>query len=253
MKILKYTEENFEFKKAIKENIKENFNQLLKENRFKKFTPIVYMRDIDGVLQTITFKLTIYRLEVYCSNMPLFIPYIYKGIDKFYGADIIWICAKSPLLGQKIALEHYNNSSINELKVLKDDLKNFIIPGMDKINSFEKLALKIKNKKENELVFLKSFNYHKQFTNCGAYELEELIKIVYTSIYGDFEEGINNLKNFHLKLKDELRLNEDDILALDETINKLLFTNDNNIIKEQFLKNYELVCDESRIKYKLKK
>ena len=36
MKILKYTEENFEFKKAIKENIKENFNQLLKENGFKK-------------------------------------------------------------------------------------------------------------------------------------------------------------------------------------------------------------------------
>ncbi len=253
MKNLKYTEENFDFKKVIKEDIKENFDQLLKENGFKKFTPIVYMRNIDGVLQTITFKLTIYRLEVYCSNMPLFIPYIYKTIDKFYGADIIWICAKSPLLGKKIALEHYNNISINELKVLKDDLKNFVVPGMDKINSFEKLALKIKNKKENELVFFKTFNYHKQFTNCGAYELEELIKIVYTCIYDDFEEGINNLKSFHLKVKDDIRLNKDDILALDETINKLLLTNNNNITKQQFLENYKFVCDENRIKYKLKK
>lgn len=260
MKILKYNEENFEFKKVIKENIKENFNLLLKENDFKKFkntNPIIYIKEIDGLLQFIGFNLTIYRLEVHCGNIPLFVPYVYRIMYNLYGTEIIRIYTKSPLLGQKEALEHYNNKNIYELKTLKEDLESFIIPTMNKINSFEKLVSKIKNKKENEVIFGKSFTYNssEDFTNCGAYDLEELIKIVYTCIYDDFEGGMSQLKNFHLKIKDKFKLNQEDIFleGLNETTDKLLFTNNKDITKEQLLENYKFVCDENRIKYKLKK
>ena len=66
--------DEYNFKEAMKQNIKENIQPLLLENRFKKYSTNKYIRESNGLLQIITFRIGKDNLRAYASYIPLFVP-----------------------------------------------------------------------------------------------------------------------------------------------------------------------------------
>lgn len=109
---------------------------------------------------------------------------------------------------------------------------------MNQINSFEIFVSKLK---EKEIIFFGN-RFINQFINGFLYKF---IMDVDECINGDIKAGIQNLSEIPELLPDE---------DVNRVIEILLNTNScKEITKEIFNNRLELLCDEKRKKYKLKK
>ncbi|WP_294354430.1 hypothetical protein [uncultured Clostridium sp.] len=253
MKIIDFSMDEYNFKEAMKQNIKENIQPLLLENRFKKYSTNKYIRESNGLLQIITFRIGKDNLRAYASYIPLFVP-LDNVLD--YGIEITGSSGVNLLNGEfyttiyerekldtKIQLKNYYQEHLTELKKLFVTIKMGVIPEMDEIDSFECFANRLKS--DNVTFF--GAKYNDAFKNGVLYEF---IMGVFKCISCDFKQGIKELvrlnewlQNYAISSDLEIKLCLEKLLSFD--------TSRVNITENEFLDNYADICNKRRKKYKL--
>lgn len=243
-----FTEETYDFKKAMQSYVREKIAPLLKENGFVKYGTIKYIREKNGLAQIIVIRIGKYEVNVFAYYLPIFFPGDYvldfgieltgnRGYDLLNGKYFTTIYEPEKF-DRSIQFKNYRTKHILAIEKVYNAIREGIIPEMDKMNSVEVFVSKLKDTK----TFFFGYEYMDGFRNNYVYKF---IMAIDECINGDFSLGIKNL----LEVKNYYLLPEQDLNAV---IERLLSTNpDQEITKEIFGKRLKMLCSERREKYKL--
>lgn len=245
--------ETYDFKKAMKINIKEKINPLLYKNHFKQYSNCKYVREINKIVQFITFKVGADNLKAYAMYFPIFIPFD-NILD--YGIEItgssgmyllngkyfttIYECEK---FDKSIQFQNYKKYHLNNFDKLILSIREGIIPEMDSIKCLKDFT----NKFQNKQAFFFGHSFRKVIENQAFHKF---IFAVCECLYGNFEQGQMNLQELkrYIEEGDKEYTKEQ---QLKEYIKKLLPSEENDGTKESLLFYLNELCDERRKKYKL--
>ncbi len=253
VKKIEFNAENYDFQKAMKQNIREKIEPLLYENQFTKCTQNKYIRERGELIQEILFSPGKHKLKAFASYIPIFLPFdniLNYGIEitgsgghELLGGKYFTTIYEEEWDDKAIQFRNYKRERLEEFHKLTLSIAEGILPEMnDKINSLDAF---IHVFKEGENKFFE----HKIQKGLDSGPLHEYIMVVYQCLNEDFEEGILELE----KLIDMAIYIQDE--KLKEYIERLLIPKEGEDIltKEKFLINYNEICDERRRKYKLLK
>lgn len=247
--MIDYNLENYDFKKAMQQNIKDNFKPLLLSNSFTKTGNSKYIREKAGLVQLITFRIEKDRLKAFASFFPLCFPVDYiltYGIEitgsngfKLLNGKYFTTIYEPEYFDKAIQLKNYYSKHQINMQKLFLSIKEGVLPEMDRIDSLDKF---IKLFDQSVPVF---FGY--EFENAyrkTAYH--KYIISIYSCLKKNFQKGIHELK----QLKDQILEKE-----LIECIELLLEPEDGerDISYDKFCENYETLCDMRRKKLKITK
>ena len=193
-----YTIENYNFKKAMQKNINEKIQPLLFSENFIKYASNKYVREMDNLVQIISFSISKDRLKAFAMFIPIYLPW--DNIMN-YGIEITGSSVKS-LLGEKyfttiyekekhdiaIQLKHYREEHLVNFDKLVLFINEGILHEMSVVNSLSKFMNNLES--ENAVFFGKRFN--NQLRNGVAYILTVA---GYECLIGFYDKGISRFKN----------------------------------------------------------
>jgi len=218
MELIQFTEEDYDFKKALQKNIIKNFQPILYSNKFIKCLKNIYVRELNGLAQFVRFGITRNELEVWATYMPIFIRGVNvvrygveitgsSGMDLLDGKYYTSIRRNTNGFGQKVELQHYYDEIVPRLEKIIFSIVEGVIPQMDQMNSFERFVQELQS--PTACFFGRKYDYLKggsiqklfaaidmlfkeQFTE-GIIELKEIVGDMYANgyqrdPYNDFSE-----------------------------------------------------------------
>ena len=254
METVEFVAETYDFKKAMKMNIKEKINPILYENHFKQYSNYKYVREIDKIAQFITFRVGVDSLKTYAMYFPIFIPFD-NILD--YGIEITGSSGIQLLNGKyfttiyeyekfdkSIQLQNYKKYHLNNFDKLVLNIQEGIIPEMDSIKCLKDFT----NKFQNEQTLFFGHSFRKVIEN---HTFHKFIFAVYECLYGNFKQGqmkLQELKKYIEEQEDKEYTREQ---QLREYVEKLLPSEENDGTKESLLFYLNELCDKRRKKYKL--
>ena len=244
-----YNLENYDFKKAMQQNIKDNFKPLLLSNSFTKSGNSKYIREKAGLVQLIVFRIEKDRVKAFASLIPLYYPLDYilsYGIEitgsngfKLLNGKYFTTIYESEHFDKAIQLKNYYSKHQINMQKLFLSIKEGVLPEMDRIDSLDKF---IKLFDQNDPVF---FGY--EFDNdLRKTATHKYIVAAYSCLKKDFQKSICELK----QLKDQIYWKEKELIECTELLLRPEH-GEQDISYERFCENYETLCDLRRKKLKL--
>ena len=240
-----YDVQNYDFKKAMQQIIKDDFKPLLLSNAFIQYGKNKYIREKAGLAQRILFSVEVDRVRAYASLFPIYCP-----IDAIlsYGIEITGSDGFRLLDGKyfttvfepehsdkAIQLEHYHSKHKINMQKLFLSVKEGVLTEMDRIDSLDTF---IGMFDQSDPIF---FGYG--FDNAvRRTDVHQYIIYVYSCLKKDFQRGIQELK----QLKPHLQFSE-----LTECTELLLRPENTDISYESFCENYKTLCNLRREKLKI--
>lgn len=239
--------EDFEFKKAVKQNIKENVIPLLKAEHFVACTSNKYIREVDYIAQFVLFRFEVDRMKAFAMYYPIFVPFdniLNYGIEitgssgvELLGGKYFTTIFESGPSDKQIQFQHFQEQHLEKLNKIFLSFKEGIIPEFNEINSLDKFI----NKFEDE----EPRFFGDRFRNVlRRRPVHEFILGVDYCLNKQFEQGVVELKSL---------VNDDAEDLISQCAKYLLFDQEDQSIvtKEQFVIRLEKICDYMRKKYKL--
>lgn len=228
--------EQYDFKKAMQENVNKKFAVLLKDNGFVKYKKNKFAREKEQIVQIISFSIEKTVMKVFAMFIPI---YVSTDICLEYGIEItgsdgyrllngkyFTTVYELEMLNKEIQYKNYCEKHKLSLQKIYSAIEEGIIPEMDEVDSLEKFIIRLKNQDcwffgSIELGQRKNFMY-------------EYVMGVYECINNDFANGMNRLKK---------------IQAIDWWWEILKKYETESV--DEFMKEYNENCDEMRRYYKL--
>lgn len=254
---IEYMTENYKFKKAIQQNIIENIQPLLFENKFIRCSKNKYVREFDNLVQFISFSITKDSLKAFAIYIPIFLPW-----DNLmnYGIEITGSSGIGLLNGKyfttiyedndndvAIQLQQYKNEHVPNIEKLILTLKEGILPEMDIMNSLRCFV------DELESLNATFFNYkYDDYLRNGI--PHKYILAVYKCFNEQYMEGIDELNKILELLNNSTNISEYEN-EIKVYIEKILISMECDLSqrKNNFLLCINQLSDERRKKYKLLK
>lgn len=245
MKEQEISVENYDFKKLMKQNIKNLLFPTLNQYGFIKSGANKYARETNGLLQIILFNIEKDRLKAFAAYYPIFVPYDYilnygieitgsTGIHLLDGKYYTTLMERSESKEKQI--EDYYKTILPNFNNIVNAILEGVIPEMEENNSLSAFI----NKFESEKVLFFGHTFDVRFTEQFVHQY---IWGVYDCLYNDFHKGIEKLKDMKTVMSESI---------LKECIEQLLNTESEELTKEQFISNLEKIVEERRKKFKLK-
>lgn len=247
MKEVILNEENFEFKKAVKQNIKENVVPLLKAEHFVAYTLNKYIREVDYIAQFVIFRFEVDRMKAFAAYYPIFVPFdnlLSYGIEitgssgiKLLGGKYFTTIYESEPSDNQIRFQNFQEQHLEKLDKIFLSFKEGIIPEFNEINSFDKFI----NKFDDAEPKFFGDRFRRHFRN---HEVHKYIVSIDHCLNKQFEQGVVELKNL-------VNDNAEDVIS--QCAKYLLYAQegDSVVTREQFVTRLENICDYMRRKYKL--
>lgn len=253
---MEITLENYNFKKAIQQLVTVNVIPVLLSNNFKKYKSNHFVREVDDLVQIISFVIEKYSLRAYAYFLPIYIP---CDTSYQYGIEITGTSGWNLLSGKYITtfyeaekkdteIQFNNFLQIHKLNFEKlvNNIKNGVLPEMERINSLGKFINILEN--DNEVIFGNKYGRSRHISNIDIFTIA-----VFRCLSGKYDEGKRQLILLKKQLessgelkydleKNIYRYIEDILPALDEL---------NEFTYKRFDSKYKIICDEMRIKYRL--
>lgn len=247
MKKIEFTSENYSFKQAMQQDLRDNIQPLLYLNNFNKYSTNKYVRELDNLAQIIAFNVEQDRLKAFAMFVPIFLP-----TDNIlsYGIEITGSSGTELLNGKyfttiyekekydkHIQFEHYKEQHLDSFNKLILSIEEGILPEMNVTNSLNQFVQKFEGKEVR-------FFGHKFMSGFQNNSSHRFIICVNKCLNGQFEQGKAELEN----LKDSLIEEE-----IRKYIERLLLPMDGEdfTTEESFIKHFNEICTERRKKYKL--
>ncbi len=240
MNVIEYESEQYNFKKAMQDNINKSFAEMLLSNGFKKYKANKYAREREQIVHIITFQIEKDRMKVYSMFIPIFVGadyYLEYGIQLTGGEGCRLLDGKyfttlyeEEKKNQEVQYKNYCKKHVVALQKIFSAIKEGVIPEMDEIDSLNKFVSRLKH--PDACFFGNTFLPAKR--NGWLYKY---IVGVYECAYGNFEDGVKILK--------QIETNDETML---KSLEKLNF-----ISREDFIASYKRFCDEMRKYYKFTK
>lgn len=237
MKLIEYECQQYNFKKAMQDNINKSFAEILFKNGFKKYKVDRYARERDQIVQIITFQIEKDRMKVYSMFIPIYVSadyYLEYGIQltgadgyRLLGGKYFTTLYEEEKKEQEVQYKNYCEKHRIALQKIFSAIEEGVIPEMDEIDSLKKFVSRLEQ--SDACFFGNAFLPAKR--NGWLYQY---IVGIYECVYGDFNDGIRILKQ--IKTNDE---------AMIKSLEKLNFAS-----REDFMISYKILCDEMRKYYK---
>ena len=230
--------EQYDFKKAMQENVNKKFAVLLKDNGFVKYKKNKFAREKDQIVQLISFSIEKDRMKVFAMFIPV---YINEDSCLEYGIEVTGSNGYRLLNGKyfttvyepekfnkEIQYRNYCEKHKLSLQKIYSAIEEGIIPEMDEVDSLEKFIVLLEE--QNACFFSNPFwpELKKNITY-------QYVMGVYKCISNDFAGGMNMLKQ---------------VQAIDCIWWEILKRYETESVDE-FMKEYNENCDEMRRYYKL--
>lgn len=240
-----FSPENYSFKLAMKQNIEKQLVPVLNNYEFVKFGANKYAREVEGILQIISFRIENDRLKAFATYYPIFVPY-----DNLlnYGVELTGTTGSYLLDGKYFTtISNFNITPENQIKnyyqkilpsfdKLLQGILEGVLPEMEQVNSLSKFIEKF----EHQQVKFFGHNFDIQLKELTVHQY---IFQVYACLHGPFSDSVQKLDNIkRITLESEIQ----------DVIQKLLFTEKNTLTREQFILNLTEIVNARRKKYKLK-
>ena len=242
-----YNVQNYDFKNAMQQIINDDFKPLFLSNAFVKSGKNKYVREKDGLVQMIFFRIEKDRLIAFANLFPIYFPVDYfmnYGIEitgssgvGLLGGKYFTTVYEPEYLDKAVQLEHYNNKHKPNMQKLFLSVKEGILAEMDKIDSLDKFIGMFDG--SDPVFFGDKFDNTLRLTDVHQYNI-----YVYSCLKKDFKKGVRDLTNLQSFIQ-----NND----LIECIDKLVVPErgQQELSYERFCENYERLCDTRRRKLKL--
>ena len=266
--VMEYTEENYEFKKAIGQIIKDDFTPLLRANGFKKYGSHRYIRERSELVQVIGYSLGVAELKMWASVFPLCgtIEQIMTngeyginlmGYDgwKMLGGKYYTTMYGEPWEKKSVQLKLFYEKNQVGMQKLLEAIRLGVLPEFDRVNSFECFVELFGQKKP---VFMGWEFNGERTAGFGCYKY---VVAVQTCKNGDFQTGVRLLKEqkqeWMYSALDDYKMKHSYLLPQSKEVVRnirLLLTPEvkgQALTHETFCRNYELLCNEKREKLKL--
>lgn len=253
MKIIEYKVDDYNFKRAMQENINENIQPLLIAKKFIKYANNKYVREMDHLLQIIEFQIKKDTLKVFAIYIPIYLPW--DGLLD-YGIEITGSSGVNLLNGKffttiyeenktdlVVQWQHYKDEHIPKLNKLISSIKEGVLPEMDAINSLERFINHLQGM--NVLFFGDKFDERQRNSITYEYTIA-----VYKCLIGQFEQGIKELTSLK-EFLDKTSLSGP-MAEIQRYIKEILLSLKGESPND-FLYNFNKLCNERRRKYKLLK
>lgn len=236
--------------------INEDINPILVLNKFKKYKKNAFVREMDNIVQFISFSVRKYDLRVYAFILPIFVPtdsvYNYgieltgtDGMDLLSGKYFTTFCEVEDNI--EVQFYKYQNKHKPNFCKLVRNLEEGVLPEMDRINSLDKLIFTIEN--DNEKLFGRRYGKGRHICDFDFY-----IAAVYKCLCGEYCEGKKNLLQVKYDYEksgvlEEYEVSRNEYRNIECLLSALAEINDET--EKNFRFQYNRICDERRKKYKL--
>ena len=248
-----YNVQSYDFKNAMQQIIDDDFKPLFLSNAFVKSGKNKYVREKDGLVQMIFFRIEKDRLIAFANLFPIYFPVDYfmnYGIEitgstgvKLLGGKYFTTIYEPEYLDKAIQLEHYHSKHKPNMQKLFLSVKEGVLAEMDRINSLDKFIGMFD--RSEPVFFGYEFDNTLRRTDTHQYGI-----YVYSCLKKDFQKGIRDLthlqsliQNNELKYCSDLTYCIDLLLEPEKGQQELSY--------ERFCENYKALCDKIRRKMKL--
>ena len=248
-----YNVQNYDFKIAMQQIIDDDFKPLFLSNAFVKSGKNKYVREKNGLVQIIFFRIEKDRLIAFANLFPIYFPVDYfmnYGIEitgstgvRLLGGKYFTTIYEPEYLDKAIQLEHYNSKHKANMQKLYLSVKEGVLAEMDRIASLDKFIGMFDQ--SDPIFFGDKFDNTLRRTDVHQYNI-----YVYSCLKKDFQKGIHDLthlqsliQNNGLKYCSDLTYCIDLLLEPERGQPELSF--------EKFCQNYKVLCDMRRKKLKL--
>lgn len=252
MKIIEYRAEDYNFKKAMQENIKENLEPLLSSKKFIRYGNSKYVREINNLLQIIEFQITKDSLKAFATYLPIYLPWDglmcfgieVTGTKNLKSGEYVSYIYEENKDNKIFQLQSYKNKHLPLLEKLLLAIKEGILPEMDIINS---LASFMKCLGDMEASFFGK-KYNDRLRNGVVYKYTIA---VYKCLTEKYKQGIKELVELKELLGNDSSLSDPEV-EIQRYINEILISLKGEFPID-FLNTFDRLCNERRRKYKLLK
>lgn len=251
--MVEYNLQNYDFKKAVQQIINDEFKPLFLSDAFVQSGKNKYIREKDGLVQMIFFRIEKDRLLAFANLFPIYFPADYfmnYGIEitgstgvKLLGGKYFTTIYEPEYLDKAIQLEHYNSKHKANMQKLFLSVKEGVLAEMDRINSLDKFIEMFDQ--SDPIFFGNEFDNTLRRTDTHLYNI-----YVYSCLKKHFQKGVQDLTHLQSLIQNnDLAYCKDMFYCID-----LLLVPEKEkreLTYEKFCENYEYLCNMRRRKLKL--
>lgn len=249
MKPVAFTEENYDFQKAVRQFIRQEIRPLLRDEGFAEYRPFQFARERSGLAQFITFSIQKRQLKAFAYFLPV---WSFCDTVMEYGIEItgssgigllsgkyFTVVFEDEFLDRAVQFRHFQQEHLPHLGQIVLSLREGVLPEMNAVASLNALIAILES---DSPVF---FGRHDRQARTSVYG--RFVEGVYTAAYRDFAQGREQLAAF----RESLRVPGEPDGEMEEWIDMLLAPSPTASPQEAFRANLERVSEDFRQKHAL--